>query len=166
MSYDTPPRRQSYNNQNRYNRDYNAEAPRTESKEIFTRNMFHAAVLLQCGASFKYFKKQGRFFYIYLDTTFFDKRSLAKKFEALVDDLNERKSIRDILHNSILSEIEHANYKLRNQISMLIKNDRAGVASIESIDDDDDDDFDDEDDEGDDDDYDDESPLPSLAPKK
>lgn len=114
-------------------------------KEIFTRNMFHASILLQAGASFKCFKKHKKFIYMYLDTSFLDKRSLANQFESLAHDLLERKSLKDILENSILSQIEHSYYRARNKLNDEIEKDRKGQRYDDSNDDYDDsyDDYDD-----------------------
>lgn len=114
-----------------------------QNREIYTRNMFHASVLLQAGASFKYFKKHKKYFYMYLDTTFLDKKALANQFESLANDLQERKSFKDILENSVLSQIEHSYYRARNKLNEEIQNDRRG--SSNEFSDDYDDDYDDDD---------------------
>lgn len=98
---------------------------RNNNKEIFTKNMFHASILMQAGCQLKCFKKNGKFFYAHLDTSFFDKRSLANQFHQLSENLFNKQSIKMIMNQSVLSQIEQKYYKLKKELSILIREDKA-----------------------------------------
>lgn len=96
---------------------------RVFNKQIRTRKIFHASVLINCGAQLIDIEEvdgQPGKFEIVLGLELLDKRGAAKKFRHLSEDLSGENSrgrtLRDILNDSVLSDIEQMYYRLRNRI--------------------------------------------------
>lgn len=97
--------------------------PRVFNKQIRTRKIFHAAVLINCGAQLidiEELENQSGTFEIVLGLELLDKRGAAKRFKALSEDLSGENSrgrtLRDILNDSILTDIETMYYRLRSRV--------------------------------------------------
>lgn len=97
----------------------------TNEKCIRTRNVFHAAILINCGAQLvDIMRPEGpenhKSCEIVLGLSLLDKRSAARKFQDVADDLGSGgrgRSLRDVLENSILSDIESTYFRLKRQIA-------------------------------------------------
>tara|TARA_Y100000592_G_scaffold101159_1_gene186173 strand:- start:3545 stop:3895 length:351 start_codon:yes stop_codon:yes gene_type:complete len=91
-------------------------------KVIRTRNIFHAAILLNCGAQLVDIvevEDRAGLCEIILGLSLLDKRTAARKFQELSDDFSgtpRKRPLRAILENSILSDIEATFFKLRRQL--------------------------------------------------
>jgi len=105
----------------------------TESRSILfnekcirTRNIFHAAILINCGAQLVDIispeeSDSHKACEIVLGLSLLDKRSAARKFQEVADDLaigSRNRSLRDVLENSILSDIEATYFRLKKQIAV------------------------------------------------
>lgn len=120
-----------------------SERRTSPQREIFTNNMFHASVLMQCGASFKEFKRNGRFMNIHLDTTFFNKEALASRLEDTARELREGRPVKDILRSGVLNDIEKNFFRARNRLHSVLNEERAQKRSADYPTDDSIDDLDD-----------------------
>jgi hypothetical protein len=94
-------------------------------KCIRTRNIFHAAILINCGAQLVDIIRpedsdSHKSCEIVLGLSLLDKRAASRKFQEVAEDLStpaRNRSLRDVLENSILSDIESTYFKLRRQIN-------------------------------------------------